>query len=78
MAKDMLISWKHSLTESAKDDSFLNEIKELFKEPSLHETVSVSKDRNWSFLIYTYDRKDISPKRNYPIESDYAASCKVY
>ena len=78
MAKDMLISWKHSLNVSDKDGLFLNEIKELFKEPSLYEAVSVSKDQNWAFLIYAYDRKDISPGRHYPSESDYAASCRVY
>ena len=75
MAKDMLISWKHSLTVNAKGDLFLNEIKGLFKEPSLYEAVSVPEDRKWAFLIYTYDYDDVRP---YPSESDYAATCRVY
>ena len=55
MSRDMLISWKHELsTEMTDDGFFMNEVKELFKEASLHETVGVPEDRKWAFLIYTF------------------------
>ena len=55
MSRDMLISWKHELsTETTDDGFFMNEVKELFKEASLHETVGVPGDRKWAFLIYTF------------------------
>jgi len=56
LAKDMLISWKHELDTWIGCGFFLNEIKELFKEASLYEAVSVPEDRKWAFLIYAYER----------------------
>lgn len=75
MSKDLLISWKYSLAIDDIRDFFLGQVRKLFTEASLYESVNAPKERKWAFLIYTFDSEDVRP---YPSESDYAATCKVY
>ena len=55
---------------------FYNTLTQLFNKQRLFESLVAPEERNWAFLIYSFDSEELQT-RPYPAESDYTATCSV-